>query len=217
MAEAVAYALQVEGFTTVTAADGESALARFEQAEPCLVILDLMIPGINGWELFTAFRKQRPDVPVIMLTARADEADRVAGLEMGADDYVTKPFSMRELVARVRTVLRRAGREDEPLAPTFSVGAVTVNLDRHEVVVEGRPVSLSPREFGLLAYLMRHAGSVRSRGDILQAVWGHDEYLDDRTVDVHVCWLRTKIETDPSHPKRLLTVRGFGYKFVDVQ
>ena len=215
MAEAVAYALQMEGFETLAAAEGQTALTRFEQSQPHLVILDLMLPGINGWDLFAAFRKQRPGVPVIMLTARADEPDRVAGLEMGADDYVTKPFSMRELTARVRTVLRRAGRGDEAVPLTVSCGGVTLNADRHEVRVGEQPVSLSPREFDLLAYLMRHAGRVRSRNDILQTVWGQDSYLDERTVDVHIRWLRTKLEDDPARPQRLLTVRGVGYKFVD--
>jgi DNA-binding response OmpR family regulator len=215
MAEAVAYALGREGFEVVTAADGKAALTRFEQSQPALVILDLMLPGINGWDLFAAFRKQRPGVPVIMLTARADEPDRVAGLEMGADDYVTKPFSMRELVARVRTVLRRASREEEPLPLRLTRGGVTLDTDRHEALLGDQPVSLSPREFDLLAYLMRHAGRARRRADILAAVWGQDDYVDDRTVDVHVHWLRTKLEADPSHPRLLVTVRGVGYKFVD--
>jgi DNA-binding response OmpR family regulator len=211
----VAYALEQEGFEITTTAEGHEALKRFETSAPDLVILDLMLPGINGWELFAAFRKQRMAVPVIMLTARAEEPDRVAGLEMGADDYVTKPFSMRELVARVRAVLRRATTEAEP-APVVTVrGGVRLDVERHEVTVEGKPVTLSPKEFNLLAYLMRHAGRVRSREDILQAVWGEDLYLDERTVDVHVRWLRTKIESDPAHPQRLLTVRGVGYKFTE--
>jgi len=215
LAEAVAYALQREGLTVTSAADGHTALAQFEQARPDLVVLDLMLPGINGWDLFRAFRKQRPDVPVIMLTARAEEADRVAGLEMGADDYVTKPFSMRELVARVRTVLRRLAPREEPAALTLSRGGLVVDRARHEVTVDGEAVRLTPREFDLLAYLMEHAGRVRTREQILQAVWAQDEYLDERTVDVHVRWLRTKIEADPAHPQRLLTVRGVGYKFAE--
>ncbi len=215
LAEAVAYTLGQEGLQVTVAADGHSALAAFEQARPDLVVLDLMLPGINGWDLFQAFRKQRPGVPVIMLTARAEEADRVAGLEMGADDYVTKPFSMRELVARVRTVLRRAQSPDEPVSPTLSRFGVVVDRARHEVTVEGEAVKLTPREFDLLAYLMEHAGRVRSRDQILQAVWAQEDYLDERTVDVHIRWLRTKIESNPSQPERLLTVRGVGYKFAE--
>jgi len=215
LAEAVAYALGQEGLAVTVAGDGHQALDQFEQGRPDLVVLDLMLPGINGWDLFRAFRKQRPGVPVIMLTARADEADRVAGLEMGADDYVTKPFSMRELVARVRTVLRRArgGAEAAPL--TLSRGGIVVDRARHEVTVDGAPVRLTPREFDLLAYLMEQAGRVRTREQILAAVWAQEEYLDERTVDVHIRWLRTKIETDPSHPRHLLTVRGVGYKFAE--
>ena len=215
LAEAVAYTLGQEGLQVTVAADGHSALAAFEQARPDLVVLDLMLPGINGWDLFQAFRKQRPGVPVIMLTARAEEADRVAGLEMGADDYVTKPFSMRELVARVRTVLRRAQSPDEPVSPTLSRFGVVVDRARHEVTVEGEAVRLTPREFDLLAYLMEHAGRVRSRDQILQAVWAQEDFLDERTVDVHIRWLRTKIEANPSQPERLLTVRGVGYKFAE--
>lgn len=216
VSEGVTYALEQEGFEVVAAADGTQALNRFEQDSPDLVILDLMLPGINGWDLFNAFRRQRPGVPIIMLTARAEEPDRVAGLEMGADDYVTKPFSMRELVARVRTVLRRSHAPIES-PPVVIKGGVKLDAERHEVTVADRQVHLSPREFELLAYLMQRAGRVRSREDILHAVWGQEEYLDERTVDVHVRWLRTKIEEDPSNPQRLLTVRGVGYKFTEAQ
>ncbi len=214
--DAVSYSLEQEGFELLTAGDGQTALQRFEDGRPDLVILDLMLPGINGWELLKAFRKQRPGVPVIMLTARAEEADRVAGLEMGADDYVTKPFSMRELAARVRAVLRRAADRTEEVVPVITKSGVRLDADRHEVKVDSRDVTLSPKEFDLLAYLMRHAGRVRSRDDILQAVWGSPEYLDERTVDVHIRWLRLKIEADPVTPRRLITVRGVGYKFAEL-
>jgi two-component system response regulator RegX3 len=215
LAEAVAYALEQEGFVTAVAPEGQAALKAFEDDHPDLVVLDLMLPNINGWELFAAFRKQRPGVPVIMLTARAEEADRVAGLEMGADDYVTKPFSMRELAARVRAVLRRRGAEEIAAPLVTQKGGIRLDADRHEVWVSGKSVNLSPKEFALLAYLMRHSGRVRSRDEILRAVWDQDAYLDERTVDVHIRWLRTKIETDPANPQLLLTVRGVGYKFVD--
>lgn len=214
LAEAVTYALEQEGFLAEAVADGREALDRFETFAPDLVILDLMLPGLSGWQLLPAFRRQR-DVPIIMLTARAEEADRVAGLEMGADDYVTKPFSTRELIARVRAVLRR--REPAPVEPEQVLEAAGVRLDlaRYELTVDERPVCCSPKEFELLAYLMRHRGRVRSREQILQAVWGQEAFLDERTVDVHVRWLRTKIETDPASPRRLLTVRGVGYKFAE--
>ncbi len=220
LAEAVAFALEQEGFQVQIAGDGATALKEYEQAPPDVVILDIMLPGLSGWDLLRVLNKRQPDVPVIMLTARAEEADRVAGLEMGADDYVTKPFSMRELVARVRAVLRRAKSasataEAEPAPTVLEVAGVTLDQDRHEVLVEGQRVELAPREFALLAYLMRYSGRVRSRAQILQAVWGEDEYVDERTVDVHIRWLRKKIEADPAHPKRLLTVRGVGYKFAE--
>ena len=215
LAEAVAYSLRQEGFLVFMAAEGPGALRAFEAHHPDLVILDLMLPGINGWDLFQAFRKQRCNVPVVMLTARADEPDRVAGLEMGADDYVTKPFSMRELVARVRSVLRRATSDVEAAPAVLQKGPVRLDADRHEVAVNDETLTLSPKEFALLEYLMRHSGRARSREDILLAVWGGDEYLDERTVDVHVRWLRMKIEAEPSQPKLLLTVRGIGYKFTD--
>lgn len=215
VAAAVAYTLECEGFEVEIAPDGRMALDAFEARPPALVILDLMLPGLSGWQLFSAFRRQA-DVPIIMLTARAAEADRVAGLEMGADDYVLKPFSMRELVARVRTVLRRSVRvEQQEPDDALTAGDLRVDLGRHEVSLSGRTLSLSPKEFDLLTYLMRTPGRVRSREEIIAAVWGEEEYLDQRTVDVHIRWLRQKIEADPAAPRRLVTVRGVGYKFVE--
>ncbi|MFO8078873.1 MAG: response regulator transcription factor [Armatimonadota bacterium] len=216
VAEAIAYTLEQEGFDTEIANDGREALDAFEAGEPSLVILDLMLPGLSGWQLFTAFRRQR-DVPIIMLTARTEEADRVAGLEMGADDYVPKPFSMRELVARVRTVLRRSSDRSEAAeaADRLEMGEIVADMGRHEITARDEQVDLSPKEFDLLIYLMRNCGRVRTRDDIIAAVWDQEEYLDQRTVDVHVRWLRQKIETDPSNPRHLITVRGVGYKFVE--
>jgi len=215
VADAIAYTLGQEGFETEVATDGREALEAFEQSPPSLVILDLMLPGLSGWQLFTAFRRQR-EVPVIMLTARTAEADRVAGLEMGADDYVPKPFSMRELVARVRTVLRRSARAGEGALPELlAAGEIRVDMGSHEISVRGEPVALSPREFGLLAYLMQNAGRVRTREEIIDAVWDEEQYLDQRTVDVHMRWLREKVEADPGNPRHLITVRGVGYKFVE--
>lgn len=215
LAEAVSYALEQEGFAAPIASEGQAALRAFDEEHPDLVILDLMLPMINGWELFSAFRRRRAHVPIIMLTARADEPDRVAGLEMGADDYVTKPFSMRELMARVRAVLRRATVTDESEPLVTVRGGVRLDAERHECTVDSHLVALSPKEFALLAYLMRYSGRVRNREEILRSVWGQDEYLDERTVDVHIRWLRTKIEIDPAQPRRLITIRGVGYKFVD--
>jgi len=215
VADAVSYALGREGFEVTIARDGKAALDAFNTTAPDLVILDLMLPGMSGWDLLAAFRRERR-VPVVMLTARAEETDRVAGLEMGADDYVTKPFSMRELVARVRAVLRRASRPEQA-APgeVLEARGLRVDLDRHEASVEGKPLELSPKEFDLLAYLVRNAGRTRTREQILNAVWGEDAFIDQRAVDVHVRWLRMKIEKDPAQPKRLLTVRGVGYKLAE--
>lgn len=211
---AVTYALEREGFEVALAADGNTAVDLLRDSPPDLVVLDLMLPGLSGWDVLSALRRQG-STPVIVLTARTEEADRVAGLEMGADDYVVKPFSMRELVARVRAVLRRAaGEPDEESGPVISLSGVELDLDRHEVTVEGQAVELSPKEFDLLAYLMKNAGRIRTREQILNAVWGDDSFIERRTVDVHMRWLRMKIEPDPAKPQRLLTVRGVGYKFV---
>lgn len=214
VADAVAYALEREGFEVTVARDGRQALEAFESVPPQLVVLDLMLPGMSGWDLLGAFRRHA-HVPVIMLTARAEEADRVAGLEMGADDYVTKPFSMRELVARVRAVLRRTAAAQDEAGTVLERGGVRVDLDRHEATSDGQALELSPKEFDLLAYLLQQAGRTRTREQILSAVWGDDAFIDHRTVDVHVRWLRLKIEQDPANPQRLLTVRGVGYKFAD--
>lgn len=213
--DAVSYALEQEGFDIASAMDGHAALKLFEERIPDLVVLDLMLPGVNGWELFSAFRRKQPRLPVIMLTARVEESDRVAGLEMGADDYVTKPFSMRELVARVRAVLRRSEDGENVESTVLERAGVIIDAARHEVKVNGTSVSLSPKEFDLLAYLMAQAGRVRSREEILRSVWGQDEYLDERTVDVHIRWLRKKVEVTPETPSRILTVRGVGYKFTE--
>ncbi|MBN1458838.1 MAG: response regulator transcription factor, partial [Armatimonadetes bacterium] len=214
VADAVAYALEREGFEVTVAREGKEALEAFASLSPDLVVLDLMLPGMSGWDLLGAFRRHA-QVPVIMLTARAEEPDRVAGLEMGADDYVTKPFSMRELVARVRAVLRRATNAQDATVSVLEHGGVRVDLDRHEATSDGKALELSPKEFDLLAYLLRHVGRTRTREQILSAVWGDDSFIDHRTVDVHVRWLRLKIEQDPANPQRLLTVRGVGYKFAD--
>jgi DNA-binding response OmpR family regulator len=215
VAEGLQYSLEQEGFEVATAADGRAALEQFQQHPPDLVVLDLMLPHINGWELFAIFRRQVSKMPVIMLTARVEEADRVAGLEMGADDYVTKPFSTREVAARVRAVLRRVSPQDDDSEAVIARAGVYLDADKHEVTVDGQHVELSPKEFDLLSYLMHHAGRVRTRSAILETVWGQDAYLDERTVDVHVRWLRKKIEIEPNEPQRILTVRGVGYKFTE--
>jgi len=211
IAEPVQYTLKSEGFDVTAAYDGPSGLEAFEETTPDLVILDLMLPGMHGFDVFRGIRRQR-NVPIIMLTAKAEESDRVAGIELGADDYVVKPFSMRELVARVRMVLRRGGGEEDPLEDIVTLGDVLIDRPRHRVEVRGEEVALAPKEFALLECLARHRGRALTRSMLLEEVWGTDEYIDERTVDVHIRWLRQKIERDPGRPQLIQTVRSVGYK-----
>jgi phosphate regulon transcriptional regulator PhoB len=210
--DAVSYNLRKEGYHPLTASDAEQCMQIVLNENPDLIILDVMLPSASGFDICKRIRKDR-NVPIIMLTARAEEMDRVVGLELGADDYVTKPFSMRELMARVKTILRRVGSEELSREEICETGGITIDPTRYEVKVNGKPVDLSPREFDLLRFLATHPGQVFNRQALLDRVWGADAYVEDRTVDVHIRWLREKIEDDPSHPIRLLTVRGVGYKF----
>jgi DNA-binding response OmpR family regulator len=214
IADSVAYTLRQEGFDAAVARDGPAGLAEALKWRPDLVILDLMLPGMDGFDVFRALRKQL-DCPVIMLTARVAETDRVAGIELGADDYVTKPFYMRELVARVKMVLRRAAGAAEEDEAALVVRDLRVDPARREVWVGDRQVELTPQEFELLACLARSPGRALTREVILQRAWGESEYIDPRTVDVHVRWLRQKIEDQPDAPTRILTVRGVGYKLAE--
>ena len=206
--------LESAGFRVVTAGDGQMALTVYRHEEPSLVILDLGLPGIDGLDVARTLR-QEANVPIIMLTARVDETDRLIGLELGADDYVTKPFSPRELVARVRAVLRRAGPEKERAPGPVSAGDVIIDLERRQVSVGGRRVDLSPTEFDLLTVLARHPGRVFTRLEILDRVQGYAFEGYERTVDAHVKNLRQKIEPDPKDPRYVLTVYGVGYKFAE--
>jgi two-component system response regulator RegX3 len=216
LADSVRYNLEREGYGVSVATDGRRALERFRSEPPSLVILDLMLPEVSGLDVCRTIRAES-DVPIIMVTAKDSEADKVAGLELGADDYVTKPFSMRELVSRVRANLRRARPSSTP-QPTEEVlagGPVRMDVDRHEVTVRGEPVPLPPKEFELLEAFLRRRGRLLTRHFLIEEVWGPDYFGDTRTLDVHVKRLRRKLETDPHHPDHLLTVRGLGYKFVD--
>lgn len=206
--ELVAFHLEEAGYETLQAASGERGLALALSEEPALVLLDLMLPGLDGSEMLRRLRRESR-VPVIMVTARGEEADRVRGLELGADDYVVKPFSPRELVARVRAVLRRAAGDAEELA----LGPLRLDLLGHRCFVRDSEVALTLTEFGLLQALMEHPGQVLSREKLLERVWGYDYYGDARTVDVHVRHLREKIEENPSEPQFVETVRGVGYRF----
>jgi two-component system response regulator RegX3 len=211
--DALSYMLRREGYDAVVAATGPDALAEFDRAGADIVLLDLMLPGLPGTEVCRALRS-RSNVPIIMLTAKDGEIDKVVGLELGADDYVTKPYSARELVARIRAVLRRRGEAAE--APSadgvLEAGPVRMDVERHVVAVDSEQISLPLKEFDLLEYLMRNAGRVLTRGQLIDRVWGSDYVGDTKTLDVHVKRLRAKIEPDPANPKYLLTVRGLGYK-----
>ncbi len=215
--EAIRYNLVAEGYEVFVAGDGEKALSAARANRPDLLVLDLMLPGISGMEVCTALRREGSTAAVIMLTARDSEADRIAGLETGADDYVVKPFSMRELLARVSAQLRRTTVLSQPVpaAENEVIEASGIRIDQaaRGVTLNGSEISLRPREFDLLAFLAARPGRVYSRDQLLQGVWGFDYSGDTRTVDVHIRWLRMKIEEDPSSPVRLQTVRGVGYRF----
>jgi DNA-binding response OmpR family regulator len=204
------YNLEREGYRVVTASDGEQALIAARNERPELIILDLMLPVMDGLEVCRILRRESSQ-PILMLTARGEEVDKVVGLELGADDYVTKPFGMRELLARVRALLRRtsAVEADEGLV----TGDLTFDLKRREVRRDGKVLELKPKEIDLLLYFARNRGRAFSREQLLREVWGYDFYGDSRTVDVHVSWLRQKIEAEPHRPSRLVTVRGVGYRF----
>ncbi len=208
--EATSYMLRREGYEVVATADGRTGLAEFAKAGADIVLLDLMLPGLSGVEVCRQLR-QTSSVPVIMVTARDSEIDKVVGLEIGADDYVTKPFSHRELVARIRAVLRR-GQDAEPAPDVLQAGDVRMNVERHEVTLGDQSVRLALKEFELLEMFLRNPGRVLTRGQLIDRIWGSDYFGDTKTLDVHVKRLRAKLEADPATPKLFVTVRGLGYK-----
>ncbi len=216
LARAVAFTLEREGYRMLTAADGAEGLAMAREAKPDLLLLDVMLPNIDGFDLCRILRRETT-MPILMLTAKVDEVDRIVGLELGADDYLTKPFSMRELVARIKALFRRIemdltekGKALPP--PVLDSDGLRLDPAARVVTLRGKPVSLRPKEFDLLAFLLGNAGIVFSRDVLLERVWGYEYTGDTRTVDVHVRWLREKIEDDPGKPRRLVTMRGVGYK-----
>jgi two-component system, OmpR family, response regulator len=210
--ETVKYNLIKEGYAVVTASDGIQALETARREKPDLLILDVMLPGIDGFEICRILRHEMT-IPIIMLTARVEETDKIFGLEVGADDYVTKPFSVRELMARVHAMLRRQQMaESTPIPANIMLGDIHINTARHIITRNDNTLELSPKEFDLLVFLAVNKGIVFSREQLLEKVWGYEFAGDTRTVDVHVRWLRQKIEPDPSNPSRLVTVRGAGYK-----
>jgi DNA-binding response OmpR family regulator len=221
--ETLVYNLEKEGYTVQAVGDGRTALETARSLRPDLIVLDIMLPGLDGFEVCRILRKEM-SVPILMLTARDDEIDRVVGLEVGADDYLTKPFSMRELQARVKAQLRRTrvireeleklkSPEAAPSQEVLAFGELEINLTRREVRLGGQVLALKPQEYDLLLFFAQHRGQMLSREFILERVWGWDFIGDSRTVDVHVRWLRQKIEKDPASPERLVTVRGGGYRF----
>jgi phosphate regulon transcriptional regulator PhoB len=216
----ISYNLEKEGFATIKAYDGESALELVKAVKPDLVILDLMLPGIRGLEVCKFIRKN-PDteaLPIIMLTAKGDQVDKILGFEMGADDYITKPFNVRELIARVRAVLRRAEvRPGLDKREQFAYKGLQIDYSSYEVTVDGGKVDLGPKELKLLQFLTQHPGRVYSRDQLLDYVWGDEAFVEPRTVDVHVSHLRMAIEEDKKRPQYILTVRGIGYKFADLK
>src|SRR3978361_692788 len=211
MADPLAFLLRKEGFTTSIAATGPEALAEFDRSGADIVLLDLMLPGMSGTEVCKALRAKAA-VPVIMVTARDSEIDKVVGLELGADDYITKPYSTRELIARIRAVLRRGAEPEDGAESTLSAGPVRMDIERHVVSVHGDEVPLPLKEFDLLEYLMRNTGRVLTRGQLIDRVWGADYVGYTKTLDVHVKRLRSKIKPGPAAPRYLITVRGLGYK-----
>ncbi|MGF1646261.1 MAG: response regulator [Kineosporiaceae bacterium] len=211
-ADPLSYVLTREGYDVAVATTGTEALDEYDRNGADLVLLDLMLPGLPGTEVCRQLRV-RGNVPVIMLTAKDAEVDKVVGLELGADDYVTKPYSSRELVARIRAVLRRRDDGDQLVSSTIEAGPVRIDVERHSVTVRGRPVQMPLKEFELLELLIRNAGRVLTRGQIIDRVWGLDYVGDTKTLDVHVKRLRSKVEPKPSAPRHIVTVRGLGYKF----
>ncbi len=212
LADPLAFLLRKEGFEATVVTDGPAALAEFDRAGADIVLLDLMLPGMSGTDVCKQLRA-RSSVPVIMVTARDSEIDKVVGLELGADDYVTKPYSARELIARIRAVLRRGGDDDSEMSDgVLESGPVRMDVERHVVSVNGDTITLPLKEFDLLEYLMRNSGRVLTRGQLIDRVWGADYVGDTKTLDVHVKRLRSKIEADPANPVHLVTVRGLGYK-----
>lgn len=209
------YRLVQEGFQVITAGDGAVALEVARKERPDLMVLDLMLPELDGFDVCRILRKEA-DTPILMLTARENEIDKVVGLELGADDYLTKPFSLRELIARIRALLRRAGSAEAPLKTTvLAAGGVEVDTARREAKLRGDRLTLKPKVYDLLAYLMANKGLALSREQLLEKVWGYVYEGDARTVDVHIRWLREKVEADPSHPQLIETVRGYGYRLRD--
>ncbi len=217
--DALRYNLAKEGYTVFVATDGVQAIDVARSEKPDIIVLDVMLPNLDGFEVCRILRKEGMTMPILMLTAKVEEIDKVVGLELGADDYMTKPFSLRELLARVKAMLRRVemvrqeASLDQEALQLLKLGDIEIDLASHRVSLRESPVDLSPKEFDLLAFLAQNRGRAFSRDSLLEKVWGYDYAGDTRTVDVHIRWLREKMENDPGKPRHILTVRGVGYKF----
>ncbi|NLY38665.1 MAG: response regulator transcription factor [Firmicutes bacterium] len=212
LVKALKFNLEKEGYRVEEAYNGEEALQKIFDLNPDIVVLDLMLPGLDGFDVCREIRKKL-DVPIIMLTARGDDIDKVLGLELGADDYMTKPFNPRELIARIKAILRRSGGKEEGAKKHIQIGGLQIDLMQHRVRLNNKEIELTAKEFALLSFLASNAGRVYSREQLLEQVWGYNFFGDARTVDVHIRHLREKIEEDPSNPKLIITVWGTGYKF----
>jgi two-component system alkaline phosphatase synthesis response regulator PhoP len=213
MVTGLKFNLEARGYTVVAAYDGESGYRKAIAEQPNLVILDLMLPKRNGYDVCKSLKEERPDLPIIMLTAKSQEAEIVTGLELGADDYVTKPFGVLELLARVKAVLRRS-QSGTTIPEVYRVGDLEINFRKYNAQRKGKPVTLSPREYEILKYFIEKRGEIVSREDLLNQVWGYDTYPNTRTVDTHIAKLRQKIEDTPDEPEHLITMHGIGYKFL---
>jgi DNA-binding response OmpR family regulator len=213
MVTGLRFNLEAAGYTVQAAYDGEEGYKLALEEQPDLVILDLMLPKRNGYDVCRSLKQEMPQLPIVMLTARSQEADVVLGLEIGADDYVTKPFSVLELMARIKSVLRRT-KSGTDIPDKYRFGALEVDFKKHESRKKGKPIELSPREYEILKYFVEKHGEIVSREDLLNAVWGYESYPNTRTVDTHIAKLRQKIEDKPDDPKHLITIHGIGYKFL---
>lgn len=213
MVEGLKFNLEAMDYRVMAAYDGETGLTRAEEEPPDLVILDLMLPGINGYEVCKRLKESQPETPIVMLTAKSQEADVVTGLDLGADDYITKPFSVLELLARVNALLRRS-RPNHPLPEVMQIGDLEINFKKYQAQKRGKALELSPREFEILRYLLERKGEVVSRDDLLNQVWGYESFPFTRTIDAHIATLRKKIEDKPDKPALIITIHGKGYKFL---
>ena len=213
MVEGLRFNLEARDYTVVAVTDGESGLKKAAGELPDLVILDLMLPGLNGYEVCKKLKASNPELPIVMLTAKSQESDIVTGLDLGADDYITKPFSILEVLARINALLRRSG-SSSTLPEVFHAGDLEVDFKKYKANKHGKAVKLSPREFDILAYLLERKGEVVSRDDLLNQVWGYESFPYTRTIDAHIAMLRKKIETNPEEPEMIITIHGKGYKFL---